>query len=155
MIEQATGCCHQYFHTTAKRILLCMDIDTTKDAGRAQTGVFSIGLKVFVHLIGKLTRGRKNECPYRMTRRRHTAIGCWNQTLQKRQTETCRLAGSRLCCAHHIIACQNQGNRLNLNRRRGFITHFRDGTHQRFVQTERRESLIFRHSFSNKNQVFS
>ncbi|CFE00772.1 Uncharacterised protein [Bordetella pertussis] len=117
VIEQAPRRGHQDFATAPQGFLLRTDVHAAEHHGAAQRRMQAVALDAFVNLVGQFPRGRENEGPHRVARRRCAGIGQRHQAMQDRQRECRRLAGAGLGGAHHIAAFHYDRNRLRLNRR--------------------------------------
>ena len=109
----------------------------------AQRRVPGVGLDVLVDLVGELARRRDDQGPHRMTRRRRAAARHRQQSVDDRQREARRLAGSGLGGAHDVAAGHHYRNRLGLDRGRLAVAEFGHGTQDRRVEPEITEFRCF------------
>ncbi len=86
------------------------------DADRAQREVLAVGLDRFLDLHRQFACRREDQRAHRVAGRRGGAVGVAGQLVQQRQGEARRLAGAGLRAAHDVVAGQDDGNGLGLDR---------------------------------------
>ena len=115
---------------------LRLDVDAAVDDGRAQLGVPAVGLDRVLDLDRELARRGEDQRAHRVARRRRARVGERRQLLQDRQREAGGLAGAGLGAAHDVVAGENDGNGLRLDRRGRGVAGFFDGPQQFGPQPE-------------------
>ena len=96
---------------------LLLDVDAAVDDGRAQVGVLAVGPERFLDLDRELAGRREDQRAHRMPRRRGARVRHRQEPLQDRQREAGGLAGAGLGAAHDVLAGEDDGDRLRLDRR--------------------------------------
>ena len=127
VIEQAARCGDQNFDASAHGRFLLLDIHATEHDGRANAGVFGVGLDSLFDLDRKFTRWREHQRADRVTSGRRRAVRVLENSVQNRQREGCGFAGAGLGTAHHVEPGQNDWDCLRLNRRRLGVAGVGDG----------------------------
>jgi hypothetical protein len=79
--------------------------------------MLAVGFYRLVHLDREFASWRQHQHPYRVARGRRTRAGEGKNTLQQRQRESGRFAGTRLCPTHQVATRKNDRYRLCLDRR--------------------------------------
>src|SRR5215472_3369902 len=92
-----------------------------------------VGTETVEDLTRKLPRWAQHEDAATLTHRRP---GIGGETMEQRQGEGGRLAGSGLSNSDHVAARHDDGDRLLLDRSSGGVVLFCDCTRNRFVEAE-------------------
>ena len=130
-VKQTPWSGDKHIDTANKLLLLRIVIHATKDASRRNRRELRIILEAVFYLDGEFTRRQQNQCTASFGR---TELPRIEQTLQNRESECSRLAGSRLSNSQEILAFEKARDGTFLNRGRGFITNSADSPLQRICQ---------------------
>ncbi len=136
VIEQAARRGNEDLHAAAQLLGLRVHVDTAEHDRAAQRRVLRVLGDVVVDLVGQLARGREDQRPHRVARRRGAGVGFRQQVLDDRQREAGGLAGAGLRRAHHVAAADHHGNRSGLDRCGPGITALGQGPQDIRVQAE-------------------
>ncbi|OMP13915.1 hypothetical protein COLO4_00638 [Corchorus olitorius] len=124
VVEQAARRGHEDLHAAAQLLCLRVHVDAAEHHGAAQRRVLRVLGNVVVHLVGEFARGREDQRPHRVARRRRARIGVGQQVMDDRQRETGGLAGAGLCGAHDVAAGGHHRNGGGLDGRGLGVTAF-------------------------------
>ncbi|MNN30138.1 hypothetical protein D3C81_1437770 [compost metagenome] len=104
--------------------------------------MLGVARHVVVDLVGQFARRRQHQRTHRVARGRGTRVRHRQQALDDRQREACRLAGTGLRGAHHVLAEEDHRNGLRLDRRRRGVALFGQGAQDARIQPEAFERLL-------------
>ena len=127
VVEQSAGCRNQDLDAAADDSKLLLDVDAAEHDCRAQLRVLAVGAKRFLDLHRELARGGEDQRAYGVARGRRARVGQRCEFLQDRQGEPGGFSGAGLRPAHHVLARENDRNRLHLDRRGRDIAGFVHG----------------------------
>ncbi len=136
VVEQPPRSGDEDLDAGADDLELRLDVDAAVDDGRAQLGVPAVGLDRVLDLDREFPGRGQDQRAHRVPRRRRARVGQRGQLLQDRQRETGGLAGAGLGAAHDVVAGENDGNGLRLDRRGRGVAGFFDGPQQFGPQPE-------------------
>ena len=134
VIEQTPRRGHQHLYAFFQFGGLGLHVHAAKNDGTAQLGVFGVLGDLLRHLVGQLARGQQHQGTHRVACRRGGGVFVFQQALQQGQRKGSRFAGAGLCRAHHVLACEDDGNGLCLDGRHGLVAHVGYGAQQRLRQ---------------------
>ena len=136
VVEQPAGGGDQDLDPGAHDRQLLLDVDAAEDDGRAQVRVPRVGAHRLLDLDREFARRGEDQRAHRMARGRRAGVGERRQLLQDRQREARGLAGAGLGAAHDVLAGEDHGYRLRLDRRRRGIAGLGHGLQQLRPQAE-------------------
>ena len=136
VVEQASRRGDEDLDAAAHDRQLLLDVDAAVDDRRAQVRVLAVGAEGLLDLHRELAGRREDQRAHRMPRRRRAGVRHRRELLQDRQREAGGLAGAGLGAAHHVLAGENDGDRLHLDRRGRRIAGFGHGPQQFGPQSE-------------------
>ncbi len=139
VIEQAARRGDENLHAAAQLLGLRIHVDTAENDRAAQRRVLRVLGDVVVDLVSQLARGREDQRPHGVARRRGAGVGVRQQVLDDRQREAGGLARTGLRRAHHIAAGDHHGNRGGLDGRGPGVAALGQGPQDIGVQAERVE----------------
>ena len=142
-VEQAARRGDEDFDAATDLLDLRLDVDAAVDAEAAQGQVLAVRLDRFEHLNRQFARRCQHQDADRVARRRRARVGEGQDALQQRQGERGGLAGAGLGAAHQVLAREDDGDGLRLDRRRRGVSLVGDGFQQvggeaEVVKTHRR-----------------
>ena len=127
VVEQSSWRGDENLDAAAHNRQLLLDVHAAVDDGRAQVRVLAVRAEGFLDLHREFAGWREDQRAHRVPRRRMVRVRHRRQFLQDRQGEAGGLAGAGLGAAHDILAGENDGDRLHLDRRRCRIAGFLHG----------------------------
>ena len=136
VIQQASRCRDDDLDPLTQLVGLGAHVHAAIDADRAQRYVLAIGLNRLVHLHRQFAGRCENQRAHRVAGRARGGTRMARQSLDQRQREAGGLAGAGLRAAHDVEALQDDRDGLLLDRGRGGVTGFCNGTLQLGNQPE-------------------
>jgi hypothetical protein len=127
-VEEAAGRGDQDVHAVREVLALLAVTDAAVDHGRAQVGVFGIFLERFLDLQRELAGGLEHEAA-------DLAVGA--EALENGQRKGRGLARAGLGRADHILAGEDHGYGLRLDRRRVLVAFLLDRVGDAVAEAER------------------
>ena len=133
MVEESAGAGDDDVDAPAELLDLRVDVHAAVDGAARDVRLLAHLADSDVDLLRQLPGGGDDQGA-------NLAAGSRKETLQDRQHEGRRLARSRLGQAHDVFACQDRGDRLDLNRGRIRVAERRDAGGNLRVKLERTET---------------